>query len=272
MNQIVFSAGFVQANIFCSLLCILLPILFVWYQKRKKGVRPGAFFIGAAFCLLFSYVAATIVNVLIFSIPGLLSFFSAKNHPVYSALFGAFSLGILSTIGAFIGLKYAMKKRPGKENALIFGVGMGGFESILNGATVYITNIIAALLINSIGSTEYFKKLALKGEELAQTQKLFTEQAATPSSSFFMDATYVILSLVLYAAIAILVEYAISTGEKQWTVIAIVLHVAGYVPIYLRNIDIYKSSMTLFVIATVFTFAIALFAFQIYHRTENGKK
>ncbi len=50
-----------------------------------------------------------------------------------------------------------MKKRPGKENALIFGVGMGGFESILNGATVYITNIIAALLINSIGSTEYFK-------------------------------------------------------------------------------------------------------------------
>ena len=170
MNQIVFSAGFVQANIFCSLLCILLPILFVWYQKRKKGVRPGAFFIGAAFCLLFSYVAATIVNVLIFSIPGLLSFFSAKNHPVYSALFGAFSLGILSTIGAFIGLKYAMKKRPGKENALIFGVGMGGFESILNGATVYITNIIAALLINSIGSTEYFKKLALIGEELAETQ------------------------------------------------------------------------------------------------------
>ena len=67
-------------------------------------------------------------------------------------------------------------------------------------------------------------------------------------------------------------EYAISTGEKQWTVIAIVLHVAGYVPIYLRNIDIYKSSMTLFVIATVFTFAIALFAYQIYHRTENGKK
>ena len=194
MNQIVFSAGFVQANIFCSLLCILLPILFVWYQKRKNGVKPGAFFIGAAFCLLFSYVAATIVNVLIFSIPWLLSFFSTKNHPVYSALFGAFSLGILSTIGAFIGL-----------NALIFGVGMGGFESILNGATVYITNIIAALLINSIGSTEYFKKLALKGEELAQTQKLFTEQAATPSSSFFMDATYVILSLVLYAAIAILV-------------------------------------------------------------------
>ena len=30
--------------------------------------------------------------------------------------------------------------------------------------------------------------------------------------------------------------------------------------------------MTLFVIATVFTFAIALFAYQIYHRTENGKK
>ena len=165
-----------------------------------------------------------------------------------------------------------MKKRPGKENALIFGVGMGGFESIFNVATIYITYIITALLNNSVGTTEYFKKLAYKGNELEQKHEAFAKLAATPSSSFFMDATYVILSLVLYAAIAILVEYAISTGEKQWTVIAIVLHVAGYVPIYLRNIDVYKSSMTLFVIATVFTFAIALFAYQIYHRTENGKK
>ena len=107
---------------------------------------------------------------------------------------------------------------------------------------------------------------------MEQKHEAFAKLAATPSSSFFMDATYVILSLVLYAAIAILVEYAISTREKKWTVIAIVLHVAGYVPIYLRNIDVYKSSMTLFVIATVFTFAIALFAYQIYHRTENGKK
>lgn len=44
MNQIVFSAGFVQANIFCSLLCILLPILFVWYQKRKNGSKTRGIF------------------------------------------------------------------------------------------------------------------------------------------------------------------------------------------------------------------------------------
>ncbi|MFR5618880.1 MAG: YhfC family glutamic-type intramembrane protease [Clostridium sp.] len=191
MNQIVFSAGFVQANIFCSLLCILLPILFVWYQKRKNGVKPGAFFIGAAFCLLFSYVAATIVNVLIFSIPGLLSFFSSKTHPIYSALFGAFSLGILSTIGAFVGLKYAMKKRPGKENALIFGVGMGGFESILNGATVYITNIIAALLINSIGSTEYFKKTGIKRRGTGSDPEVIYR---TGSNAFFFLFLWMLLT------------------------------------------------------------------------------
>lgn len=117
MNQIVFSAGFVQANIFCSLLCILLPILFVWYQKRKNGVKPGAFFIGAAFCLLFSYVAATIVNVLIFSIPWLLSFFSTKNHPVYSALFGAFSLGILFNHRSIYRIEVCNEKTPGQGNA-----------------------------------------------------------------------------------------------------------------------------------------------------------
>ena len=193
MNQIVFQRDLFKQIFFVPLLCILLPILFVWYQKRKNGVKTGCIFIGAAFCLLFSYVAATIVNVLIFQFRGFYPFSVQKHIRVYSALFGAFSLGILSTIGAFIGLKYAMKKRPGKENALIFGVGMGGFESILNGATVYITNIIAALLINSIGSTEYFKKLALKRRGTGSDPEVITEQAATPSSSFFMDATYVIL-------------------------------------------------------------------------------
>lgn len=267
--NIVFSGSFIQANMFSAFLCIVLPILFLWYYKRKTGVKISAFFIGAAFCLLFTYLVTYILNILVLSVSGLGGFLSSKNHPVYSAIYGSCSIGLVSTIGSLIGLKYAMKTRPGRENALVFGVGMGGFESILNGGTVYITNIIAALLINSVGSAEYFKKLGLTGKELTETQSLFASQADTPASFFLMDATYMILSLILYGAIALFVCRAISKKETGFIPAAIILHILGYVPMYLTHIEAFKNSVVLFGIATVYTFVVAFLAYRIYHSMEE---
>lgn len=267
--NIVFPASFIQANIFSALLCILLPLLFLWYYKRKTGVKTGSFFIGAAFCLLFAFIVPSLLNILILSGLRLGHFFSAANHPVYSAIYGACSIGLTSTIGSYVGLKYAMKKRSGKENAMVFGVGMGGFESIFNGSTIYITNLIAALLVNSVGSAEYFKKLGLTGTELEKNQKLFAELAATPASDFLMDATYMILSLIMYTAITLLIYYAISKKETWLLPVSIVLHILGYVPMYLRNIELFENSAVLFVSASVYTLAIALFAYPMYHRIDQ---
>lgn len=272
MQNIVFPIGFIRANIFSALLCILLPVLFLWYYKRKTGVKLGSFFVGAAFCLLFTFLAYSILNIVILSGLGLTDFFSVSKHPVYSAIYCSCSQGLVSTIGCYVGLKYAMKNRPGKESALVFGVGMGGFECILNGTTVYITNLIAAILINSVGSAEYFKKLGLTGKELAESQKLFADQAATPASVFLVDATYLILSLVLYAALSMLVFRAIENKENHLVAVAIVLHILGYAPMYLRNIPLFENSMVLFIIATIYTFAIALFGYQTYQGLKSEKK
>lgn len=263
--NIVFSGSYIQSNLFSAFLCILLPIGFLWYYKRKTSVKVGPFFIGAAFSLLFSYLITYIWNILILSGTGLGIFLNAQEHPVYSAVYGAFSIGLISTLGSFIGLKYAMKNRPGKENALVFGVGMGGFECILNGGTVYITNIIAAVLINSVGSQEYFKKIGLSGKDLAETQSLFAAQAATPGYVFLMDATYLILSLILCAAATLLIYCGIKeNGKRYFLPLAIVLHILGYVPVYLTNIPAWQNSTLLFGIAIVYTFAVAFLAYQVY--------
>lgn len=263
--NIVFSGSYIQSNLFSAFLCILLPIGFLWYYKRKTSVQIGPFFIGAAFSLLFSYLVTYIGNILILSVTGLGEFLNAQNHPVYSAVYGAVSIGLISTLGSFVGLKYAMKTRSGRENALVFGLGMGGFECILNGGTVNITNIIAAVLINSVGSQEYFNKIGLSGKELADTQALFATQADTPGYFFLMDATYLILSLILSAATAILIYCGINEdGRRYLFPLAIVLRILGYIPVYLTNIPAWQSSALLFGIAIVYTFAVAFLAYQVY--------
>lgn len=267
--NIVFPGSFIQANIFCALLCILVPVLFLWYYRKKTGVKIGAFFVGAAFCLLFSFLVTYLVNILVLSVFGLGSFFSSQTHPVYSAIYGSCSIGLISALGIYVGLKYAMKTRSGKENALVFGVGIGGLECILNGATVYITNLIAAFLINSVGSAEYFKKLGLTGKDLTETQKLFADQAATPASYFFMDATYMILSLILSASITLLIYRVIHKKETYLFPVAIVLQILGYAPMYLTHIAAFENSFVLFGIATVYVFAVAFFAYRLYHDADQ---
>ena len=267
--QIVFPGSFIQANIFSALLCILVPVLFLWYYKKRTGCKISAFFVGAAFCLLFSFIITYILNILVLSVSGLGSFFSSQTHPVYSAIYGACSIGLVSTLGIYVGLKYAMRTRPGRENALVFGVGIGGLECILNGATVYVTNLIAAFLINSVGSAEYFKKLGLTGNELSETQRLFADQAATPAAYFLMDATYMILSLILSATVTLLIYRAINKEETYLFPIAIVLQILGYAPMYLTHIEAFENSIPLFGIATVYVFAVAFFAYRVYHDLEK---
>lgn len=265
--NIVFSGSYIQSNLLSAFICILLPIGFLWYYKRKTGVKVGAFFIGAAFSLLFSYFVTYTWNILILSVTGLGSFLSTQNHPVYSAIYGAASIGLFSTLGSFIGLKYAMKNRSGRGNAFVFGMGMGGFECILNGGTVYITNIIAAVLINSVGSQEYFKKISLSGKELAETQALFATQSATPACVFLMDASYLILSMILCVAATLLIYCSINEdGKRYFFPLAIVLHILGYIPVYLTNIPAWQNSTLLFGIAIVYTFAVAFLAYQVYCR------
>lgn len=268
--NIVFPGSFIQANLFSALLCILVPVLFLWYYKKKTGVKIGAFFVGAAFCLLFSFIITYVLNILVLSVSGLGGFLSSQNHPIYSAIYGSCSIGLISTLGIYVGLKYAMKTRPGKENALVFGIGLGGLECILNGATVYITNLIAAFLINSVGSAEYFKKLGLTGKELAETQELFASQAATPVSFFLMDATYMVLSLILSAAITLLIYRAMNREETYLFPVAIILQILGYAPMYLTHIEAFENSFVLFGIASVYIFAVAFFAYRVYHDGERG--
>lgn len=267
--NIVFPGSFIQANLFSALLCILVPVLFLWFYKKKTGCRIGAFFVGAAFCLLFSFLITYVLNLVVLSVSGLGSFFNSQTHPVYSAIYGACSIGLIATLGIYVGLKYAMKTRPGRENALVFGVGIGGLESILNGATVYITNLIAAFLINSVGSAEYFKKLGLTGDELSKTQELFADQAATPAAYLLMDATYMILSLILSAAVTLLIYRAINKRETYLIPIAIVLQILGYAPMYLTHIEAFENSFILFGIATIYVFAVAFFAYRVYHDLEK---
>lgn len=269
MNNIVFSSSSIQGIIFSTFLTILVPIGYLWYYKKKTGAKVSSFFVGIAFSLLFSFIGTSLLNTIVLSVLGAGTFLNAHVHPIYSSLYASFSAGLMAAVGSYVGLKYAMKTRTGMNNAVVFGLGKGGLECILSGGTIYITNLIAALLINSIGSEEYFKKLGLQGKELAETRTLFAEQAAIPAFSYIMDATYLLIALCLHVALTVFIVHAIRDAKsKYFFPLAIVLHILGYIPMYISKQNGFQNSIIVLTIAVIYTFAVCMLSYRLYQTEE----
>ncbi len=268
--NIVFPSSYIQANIVSILLTIAIPIIFLWYYKRRTHVKIGSFFVGLGFSCLFTYLLTYVCESVVISLFGLGDFLGADNHPVYSALFGAIVIGLVSTVGSYIGLRYAMKNRPGRSPALMFGLGMGSFECILNGGAVYIANLVAALFINSMGSAEYLASLGLTGDELTSAESSYATLAATAPSDIYINATLLLMVMIQHVAITLLIYYGQNEEKKGYMFpAALALHVLGYVPVYLGNISEWQGSIDIFSIAIVYTFALAYIAYITYHRQDG---
>lgn len=263
MTSIVFPSSSIQGLVFCAFLTICVPIAFLWYYKKKTGAKISSFFVGIAFSLLFSFIGTTILNTLVLSVLGAGTFLNSQTHPIYASIYASFAAGLMASLGSYVGLKYAMKKRTGIENTIVFGVGKGGLECIMNGGTIYIMNLIAAILINSIGSEEYFKKLGLQGAELEMNRQLFAKQAAVPVFSYLTDATYLLISLCLHVALTVLVDRAVHDAKSRYFLpIAMGLHALGYIPMYISKQAGFENSLVVLTIAVVYTFVISVYVYR----------
>lgn len=269
MSTIVFPSATIQSWIFSIFLCMVVPLCYLWYIKKKTNAKAVSFFAGLAFSLLFSFILGILINIILLQMLGLGFLFGSANHPVYSALYGSVTAGLMAFFGSFVGLKYAMKNRLDKDNALLFGLGKGSFECIMNVGAVSITNLIAAAFINSIGSNEYFKKLNLPAEDLAKTHASFNTLAATPSYIFIINATYYLLLLCAHIALTLLIYRAKEKEQnKHFLPIVLVLQIASYLPLYLTNLPGLQDSLVLLSIDFVFTFCVIYLTYWLFQKKK----
>lgn len=262
-----FSSASLTSMILVALVCALLPFLFLGWYKAKNDVNAASFFIGMGFYFLFAVMAEGLFNTLIFRGFHLSGILDRTNHPVWYALYGAVVAGIFEETGKYIGLKKCMTGRPGKKNAFLFGVGHGSFEAIAYGSSLFIGNIIIALMVNSFGIDGYFQKLGISGEQLTQQKQAIRELIAMPPIENVAAGVERAVALVFQASLTVFVFLAINHKKlKGLFFIAVILHIIGYAPTYLAQTGILKSmtvSLGLTGAVAVFT---AAYAYRIYHQ------
>lgn len=262
-----FSSNTISIMILIAATCTLLPLIYLGYFKAKNGAKLSSFFIGIGFSILFSFIGEAVFNALILFGFGLASFLRRDIHPVYTALYYSVVSGILAQTGSYIALKYCMKKNPGKENAFVFGLGKGGFECIIYGGVVYITNIILALMVNAFGADGYLTKLGIPETELATRRENIASLASLSTDTMLLDGSERLLALLLHTALAIFVYLAVSHSSRYSSLFpaAILLHIIGYIPVYLSQTGILTNSTLTIVLLLLYSFIVLVAAYRLYH-------
>lgn len=234
-----FSSQSLASMIIVALVCTALPFICLGYYRAKTGAKISSFFVGMVFYVLFAFVAEGVLNSILFNLFSLKDVLNRSTHPVWYALYGAVAAGVFEEIGKYVGLSKFMKDRPGKQNAFLFGIGHGGFETIAYGGSLFMGNIILAFMVNSMGMDNYLSKLGLEGSALTDYQNAIAELIAVQPIENVTAGSERILALIFQTALTILVFIAINNTSKKYLFpAAIILHIIGYLPTYLTQVGV----------------------------------
>lgn len=224
MDELHFPPSVIAGALLEGFLAVLLPIvlLIIWRIKTKAKLVP--FWVG---CLVFPVFALMIEGgcVLVITLIdrktlGLLS----EPLPLY--IFSAAMAGIFEETGRLVGMKTLMRKYKDKRDAVTYGIGHGGIESILLiGGTAALTLFIA--FFTNTGMLELFT--ANYTEELKETfltnVRTMTEN---PFSTYMLGFFERISAIILHVSLSVLVFAGVRIKGKLWLYpLAIFLHFAA---------------------------------------------
>ena len=207
-----------------GILAVLFPIvlLIIWKLKTKAKLVP--FWVGLlvfpVFALLLEGGCAFVITLIDKKTLGLLS----EPLPLY--IFSAAMAGIFEETGRLVGMKTLMRKYKDKRDAVTYGIGHGGIESILLiGGAAALTLFIA--LFTNAGMLELFT--ANYNDELKET---FLTSVRTRTENHF--STYMlgfferISAVILHVSLSVIVFTGVRIKGKLWHFpLAIFLHFAA---------------------------------------------
>lgn len=268
-----FSNESVTAMLIVALTCTAVPFIFLGYYRSKKKVKISSFFIGMAIYFLFALIGEGLFNIIIFRGLSLSAFLNRVDHPVYYALYGAVVAGVFEETGKYVGLKKWMKSRPGKENAFLFGVGHGSFETVAYGSSLFMGNIIIALMVNSFGVDGYLEKLGITGETAERQKEMIYQLMAIPTVENAAAGIERILALIFQTSLTIFVFLSLNHEKLKYLFpIAVVLHIIGYLPTYLTQVGVFGQPLSSLMLSSAVVVFTSFYAHRMFHTVKGWKE
>ncbi|NMA65789.1 MAG: YhfC family intramembrane metalloprotease [Clostridiaceae bacterium] len=249
-----------------ALVTTLGPIIaaIVFYRKQKYYV--GSVFTGAAVFFLFQMVLR--IPILQLVLPKMEWYQHMAQNSLWGyALFLGFTAGLFEEVGRYLAFTTILKKRLDWKNAVAFGIGHSGIESILLVGLTYVSNILVSITINSGVYDSMTAQYPQQAEALIQTKNTLI---GTPSYMYLLGGAERIFTFFIHIALSVLIMVGIRKKKGLlYLGLAILLHMVIDSPVVILSA---MGVNILFIEALVFVFAvISLLYIRDQRKKENVK-
>lgn len=192
---------------------ILLPVALFAYFRLTHGLTIRTVAVGAIIWILFSQILEKLLHAVVLTHTGIM--FS----PVAFAVYGAITAGVFEEVGRYIAFRFILPSRRSWKDAVGYGIGHGGIESILLGLALNLQYLVFARMQNA-GTLSSFHGIPQSA--------LATLQATLLGSPwvFLLGGIERICALAVQIALSILVLRAVADRRISYLVYAILLHAA----------------------------------------------
>lgn len=255
--------GSMAGMAFSLILCVGAPILLAILVQRKLKGGLGALLLGAVVFIVSALILEQTCHRIVFQVAG-----DALNGNIWLyALYGAVMAAAFEEFARYFAMKNYLKKRNllNRQNALMYGVGHGGIESILVAGMAQVSNLVTSFMVNN-GSIEASLSAlddATREAAMESLQKLW----GTGSALFFLSGIERVLAIAFQIALSVLVYRAVSLGRRGYFLMALGMHFAVDFIVVVAAQKLSPAVAELFLLAMVA--AAAYFAYVVL-RDEKG--
>lgn len=243
---------------------LLLPVvlLIVWMRKNR-GMKISPFWAGAAVFVIFALFLEQVLHYFVLIRPSALSEFVNGNLWAF-VLYGALAAGVFEETGRFLAFKTVLGNKKEKENAITYGIGHGGIESILVVGISMVSSMVMMLTIRSLGGVDGYVALVPKNSQdvvRASVEALLF----TPSYHFLLAGIERISTIIFHIALSVLVFSAAHRPGKWYLYpLAIFIHMFLDVFAVLYQRGVLASLVVMEVIIAAVAALTAYFAYRVY--------
>ncbi len=238
-----------------------VPIALMIIAKIKLKAKMINALIGAGTFIVFALILEQILHTAMVAAFGTAL---TGNLPV-RVLYGGLAAGLFEETGRLFSMKLFMKKSISKENAVMYGIGHGGIESILIAGLTAVSNLIMSFTINAGQLETILAPLDQNTRQLTMSQ--ISGLWTIPSWQFYISGVERILAIALQLCLSYTVYLAVKNRRYIYYVIAIALHMAAdsVVVMVSRNAGIIWAETVMFI-------GVAIYCLFIYKSFKGEKK
>ncbi len=259
------SNGTIAALVIGGLLAVIIPIaaIIVYKRWRRDAWLPSAL-LGAGTFLVFALILEQLLHTVMLPV--------VSGNKVLYCVYGCLAAGVFEETGRFVAYKAFMKNHRTAHNAVMMGLGHGGFEAMALLGAGLLSNAFVAVSVNAVGLDVFVEQATLGNAELAEAVRLQIDAIA--QSDFGIVALGLferLIAMTFHVCMSVIVYKSAEKGRLMLFPAAILLHALLDSVAVMYQVGVITSVLAVHIPMVVMTAAVAVPTYKIIRADRRGE-